>query len=367
MLSGVTAGPRVGACQRRRSTSSRQGRADRQGHRPGPRPQGHRRTAARRRSTACSRPTTATSRPRTSSTAATSTCTARSRRTTSSPASGPRAPPRSGSSRPTLAEHGWSAGGHTRRRGRHRRHAVPRRLADHGARPASCATCTWSSTRTSTSSATSPARCSRVAPGRRTARSSPTGEAVRESWMHVEIDRIREGDDADAIDRGRSSGCCATSASPSRTGSKMHAQVRGDRRRARAATRRRSTAEEVRQGRELLELAGRRPLHLPRLPRVPARARGRRRAASAPSPAPASASCAPTRTCRRRSAGCPSAVKAKAREKTLLVLAKANSRATVHRPAYLDYVGVKTFDETARSSASAASSACSPARPTPSR
>ena len=34
-----------------------------------------------------------------------------------------------------------------------------------------------------------------------------------------------------------------------------------------------------------------------------------------------------------------------AREHTLLVLAKANSRATVHRPAYLDYVGVKTFDE----------------------
>src|SRR4029079_17844137 len=33
-----------------------------------------------------------------------------------------------------------------------------------------------------------------------------------------------------------------------------------------------------------------------------------------------------------------------ARERTLLVLAKANSRATVHRPAYLDYVGVKSFD-----------------------
>ncbi|GAA5124232.1 NAD-glutamate dehydrogenase [Alloalcanivorax gelatiniphagus] len=39
----------------------------------------------------------------------------------------------------------------------------------------------------------------------------------------------------------------------------------------------------------------------------------------------------------------PPLVKAKAREKKLLVLAKANSRATVHRPAYLDYVGVKTF------------------------
>jgi len=41
----------------------------------------------------------------------------------------------------------------------------------------------------------------------------------------------------------------------------------------------------------------------------------------------------------------PAPAKARAREKTLLVLSKANSRATVHRPAYLDYVGVKTFDE----------------------
>ncbi len=37
-------------------------------------------------------------------------------------------------------------------------------------------------------------------------------------------------------------------------------------------------------------------------------------------------------------------VVAHAREKRLLVLAKANSRSTVHRPAYLDYVGIKTFD-----------------------
>ena len=34
-----------------------------------------------------------------------------------------------------------------------------------------------------------------------------------------------------------------------------------------------------------------------------------------------------------------------ARDKQLLVLAKANSRATVHRPVFLDYVGVKKFDE----------------------
>ena len=41
----------------------------------------------------------------------------------------------------------------------------------------------------------------------------------------------------------------------------------------------------------------------------------------------------------------PPLVRDKAREKTLLVLAKANSKSTVHRSAYLDYVGVKTFDE----------------------
>src|SRR5205085_3288672 len=32
-----------------------------------------------------------------------------------------------------------------------------------------------------------------------------------------------------------------------------------------------------------------------------------------------------------------------AREPHVLVLTKANSRATVHRPSYLDYVGVKKF------------------------
>ncbi|MFD7644247.1 NAD-glutamate dehydrogenase [Kitasatospora sp. NPDC059795] len=37
-------------------------------------------------------------------------------------------------------------------------------------------------------------------------------------------------------------------------------------------------------------------------------------------------------------------VRLKAHEKKLLVLTKANSRATVHRPAYLDYVGVKKFN-----------------------
>ncbi|WP_084962088.1 NAD-glutamate dehydrogenase [Thermoactinospora rubra] len=39
----------------------------------------------------------------------------------------------------------------------------------------------------------------------------------------------------------------------------------------------------------------------------------------------------------------PAELRAKAREKHLLIITKANSRATVHRPAYLDYIGVKMF------------------------
>jgi glutamate dehydrogenase len=40
----------------------------------------------------------------------------------------------------------------------------------------------------------------------------------------------------------------------------------------------------------------------------------------------------------------PKDVRAKAREHRLLVLTKANSRSTVHRRSYLDYIGVKKFD-----------------------
>ena len=41
----------------------------------------------------------------------------------------------------------------------------------------------------------------------------------------------------------------------------------------------------------------------------------------------------------------PAEVRARAREPRVLVLTKANSRSTVHRSAYLDYVGIKTFDD----------------------
>ena len=127
----------------------------------------------------------------------------------------------------------------------------------------------------------------------------------------------------------------------------MQAQALDDRRASSTRTRRRCPRTRCAQGSELLQLAGRRPLHLPRLPRVPPRA------------ARATTSCAARRPghrprhparrpghVRRRSASCPPPVRgARPARRPLLVLAKANSRATVHRPAYLDYVGVKTFDE----------------------
>ena len=44
----------------------------------------------------------------------------------------------------------------------------------------------------------------------------------------------------------------------------------------------------------------------------------------------------------------PKELRALAREPRLLVLTKANARATVHRPGYLDYIGVKRFDAAAK-------------------
>ncbi len=46
--------------------------------------------------------------------------------------------------------------------------------------------------------------------------------------------------------------------------------------------------------------------------------------------------------------------RAKARDHQLLIITKANSRATVHRSTYLDYIGVKTFDDDGRGHGGAA-------------
>jgi glutamate dehydrogenase len=41
----------------------------------------------------------------------------------------------------------------------------------------------------------------------------------------------------------------------------------------------------------------------------------------------------------------PPQVRAYARVKDLLIITKANSRSTVHRPGYLDYIGIKRYDD----------------------
>ena len=60
----------------------------------------------------------------------------------------------------------------------------------------------------------------------------------------------------------------------------------------------------------------------------------------------------------------PPEVRRLARAPKLLNLTKANSRATVHRPSYLDYIGVKKFDESGEVSGERGSSGYTPLQPT---
>ena len=199
------------------------------------------------------------------------------------------------------------------RRGGHRRHAVPRRLGDDGAQPARPQRARRSSTR-----------------------SFDVERDITGELQHVHAHEPRGGDPSrrqaddqrapDARSRGctsRSTGTDDDEAAEITEGlqrvlrdvresvedwEKMHAQALAvvdelDERPAAAVE-----PTSWRRAATFLTLARRRPLHVPRLPRVPARGgggrpRGVRRCA--PSPAPASASCATTRTCRRRSPSCP--------------------------------------------------------------
>jgi len=53
-------------------------------------------------------------------------------------------------------------------------------------------------------------------------------------------------------------------------------------------------------------------------------------------------------TVRRQLADMPLRLRDKALEQSLLIVTKANSRSTVHRPVYLDYIGIKRFDSEGR-------------------
>ncbi|WP_343907638.1 NAD-glutamate dehydrogenase [Nocardioides aquiterrae] len=165
---------------------------------------------------------------------------------------------------------------------------------------------------------------------------------VRESWMHVEIDRLPEGEDVAAIEEAVQRVLRDVRESVE-DWSKMHAQVADIVHELSTEPPEGVDTDEVHRARDLLQwlaedhftFLGYREYHLERhddgeyLKAVPGTGLGILRA----DPDMAS------------SAGrLPDAAAAKAREKTVLVLTKANSRSTVHRPAYLDYVGVKKFE-----------------------
>jgi glutamate dehydrogenase len=171
---------------------------------------------------------------------------------------------------------------------------------------------------------------------------APAGDAERESWMHVEISRIGHDEDVEAIavDLQRVLRDVRESVEDWDRMRQQVTEIVADLADEPPST---LSADEIERGRAFLEwladdhftFLGYREYHLERdgddeyLRGVPGSGLGILRndpdlAAVAKLPAKGAEM---------------------AREHTLLVLAKANSRATVHRPAYLDYVGVKTFDE----------------------
>ena len=165
----------------------------------------------------------------------------------------------------------------------------------------------------------------------------------RESVLHAEVDR--------ETDAGRLASC-ATSIAPrprrrsrrrSRTGRRC-AHGRASSPTSSSAARRRSSPAERRRESGLPALARRRPLHVPRLPRVRARASegGEARRCSAV-PGTGLGSCARSAADAAQAPDARARAGARASTPHVLVLTKANSRATVHRPSYLDYVGVKLF------------------------
>ena len=167
-------------------------------------------------------------------------------------------------------------------------------------------------------------------------------EVVRESWMHVEIDRLAEGEDVAEIEEAIQRVLRDVRESVE-DWSKMHAQVAEIVEELGTAPPAGVNPEEARQARALLQwladdhftFLGYREYALEShddgeyLKGIPGTGLGILRA---------------DQVMAYSSGKLPAAAAAKAREKSIMVLTKANSRSTVHRPAYLDYVGVKKFE-----------------------
>ena len=200
------------------------------------------------------------------------------------------------------------------------------------------------STRSSWSAATSPATCSEIFDAD-DGRADGAAGRRRPRVVDAHRDRPRERTGGARRDRGRPAArCCATSARPSRTG-------------PRCARPRWRIVEELEtdppplptpRGRggagrccdwladDHFTFLGYREYALAQvdgedvLQPVPGRVSGILRADQDMSPRP--------------SASCPRRCGPRRARSSCSIITKANSRATVHRPAYLDYIGVKWFD-----------------------
>ncbi|QVT81225.1 NAD-specific glutamate dehydrogenase [Nocardioides aquaticus] len=170
--------------------------------------------------------------------------------------------------------------------------------------------------------------------------------AVRESWMHVEIDRLRDDDDP-AVIAEHVQRVLRDVRESVEDWDKMHARIRGIVEELDQDPPAGLPAEDVRSARELLAWLGDEHftfLGYREYDLDTAEVDGAQEDVLRARPGTGLGVLRDDPDVTRALGRLPAAVRERTRERTLLVLAKANSRATVHRPAYLDYVGVKTFD-----------------------
>ena len=167
-------------------------------------------------------------------------------------------------------------------------------------------------------------------------------DVFRESWMHIEIDRETEPEQLEAVEAALAK-VLRDVREAVEDWERMHQQalaIVDDLEKDPPPL----PDAELEEGKALLRLARRRPLHVPRLPGVPPLREGDDEVLRAV-PSTGFGILRADQDMSKSFGKLPPLVKAKAREKTLLVLAKANSESTVHRSVYLDYIGVKVFDQ----------------------
>ena len=263
-----------------------------------------------------------------------------------------RARPRSASTRPDFDQHGWQSPAH-RGRDRHRRHAVPGRLRHHGAQPPRLRDPRGHPSRGHGPSGMAQVSCWRWLKTcrrrhRHRRRRRRPAQRPPEAFIHAEVGRLSEpallkelADDLARRAGRRPAGGRGLAGHEGQGG-------RDDR----GARRRPAAGQRGGPGRDARRCSSGWPTTTSRFSVRATTSCVAEDGEDVLRWVPGSrlwASCATPRR-RRGHAGAGADTKLsaesrrQAREPGLLTLTKANSRATVHRPSHLDYVGVKRFD-----------------------